>query len=83
MGKRKFKLRMLRKNYERKKKEKPTPRSATPCFGVARSYECSSLGDLRGFLEGATKVIPLGWSMLHEDGNPARLIVVKVYQPRS
>ena len=78
MGKRKFKLSVLRKNYERKKKEKPTPQTATPCVGVARSYECSSLEDLRGFLEGATNLIPLGWSMVHEDGNPARLIVVKV-----
>ena len=31
------------------------------------------------FLEGAINVIPLGWSIVHEDGNPARLIVVKVY----
>ena len=61
----------------RRKKNQP-PRTATPCVGVAYSYECSSLEELRGFLEGATNVIPLGWSMVHEDGNPARLIVVKV-----
>ena len=78
MRKGKFKLSVLHRNYERKKKEKPTPRTAAPCVGVARSYECSSLEDLGGFLEGATNVIPLGWSMVHEDGNPARLIVVKV-----
>ena len=77
MGKRNFKLSVLHKNYECKKKGKPTPWTA-PIVLVLHAVMSSSLEELRGFLEGATNVIPLGWSIVHEDGNPARLIVVKV-----
>ena len=90
MGKRKFKLSVLRKNYERKKYAKKSlsvsiPLSILPSDKLrplttnttAVSHECGSIDELRGVLAGATNAIPVEWSLVQDD-NHSRLILVKL-----
>ena len=90
MGKRKFKLSVLRKNYERKKYAKKSlpvsiPLSILPSDKLRPlttntavvSHECGSIEELRGVLAGATNVIPMEWSLVQDDKH-SRLILVKL-----
>ena len=79
MGRRKFRLSVLRKNYERSKHTTeslpvsiPDPLRGLqsvadelrPLTTTSASPECSSLVELRGVLKGATNAIPVGWSLV-------------------
>ena len=87
MGRRKFQLSVLRKNYERSKYAAPKSLPVSIRLSQLQSTagplttntKCSSLEELRGVLKGATNAIPVGWSMIEDDDQfGARLIVVKV-----
>ena len=83
MGRRKFQLSVLRKNYERSKyaaPKSPVSIRLSPLQSTAgpltTNTECSSLEELRGVLKGATNAIPVGWSMIEDDDQfGARLII--------